>query len=197
VRQQLRRHVALGLAVLVGSAMASCGKDQRSLPPAPVKVPVQLVPPTLANGKYTIREDTESRKAFTTAGPKALIADGRLWAIRDANGDKLVGALQISTMKPLVDLTRKGQRDNVVDHIMGGASETVGVGPLDVVRSRSEDKTISVWFGRDLFEVLQLKRSEKDPIDEEAILGELIGFQTTNPAWKALPGQGDVGSGIG
>jgi len=57
------------------------------------------------------------------------------------------------------------------------------------------DKVVYIWFGRDLFEVLQLKRSASDPIDAEKVLAELIGFQTASSSWRGLATVGNAADG--
>ena len=185
-----------GIAILA-STTAGCGGHSHAAGP-PARVPLELAPTALGSGKYSVKEDDRSRKTFISAGPKALISDGRLWAIRVASSNKLIGALQISTMKPDIDFARAKARQNLENILFTGTTENIGVGDVDVIVSRTEDRAVYLWFGRDLFEVLQLKRSQKDPIDEEAMLQELFGFQTSGPQWKGLPGAGGGNqSGVG
>jgi hypothetical protein len=182
----LRRAAAVAVALLSTTPLACGGGGDPTVGLPPPKVPVEIVPASLAQGKFSLSEDGKARKAFTTIGPRALVADGRLWAIRVGNTDRLVGTLQVSTMKLKIDLTDPKQRNSVVNNIIPGAKENITVGDLQVVQSAGDDKTVYVWFGRELFEVLQLKRSEKDPIDAETVLAEVIGFQTAQPNWKGL-----------
>lgn len=192
-----RRLVAIALTVVALMSTGACGGGKTKAVSPPPKVPVEIVPTMLGDGRFSLAEDEKARQAFTTLGPRALVADGRLWAIRVGLTDRLIGTLQISTMKLKVDLTDPKQRASVISNIIPGAKENIGVGNLDVVRSTSDDKAVYVWFGRDMFEVLQLKRSAKDPIDAEKVLAEVIGFQTTHPLWKGLPDATDEPEAFG
>ena len=179
-----QRLAAIALVVAVGLIGGGCGHDAAS-GTAPSKVAVELVPDTVNNGAFVLAEDQKARDAFSKVGPKALVADGRLFAIRD--GERLVGTLQLSTMKAKVDLTDDDDRHSVVNNVIPGARETISVGPVPVVQAAGPDKTVFLWFARDMFEVLQLKPTKASPFDPEKVLSEIVTFQTGQKAWKALP----------
>ena len=173
------------LASVLWIVVAACGGDEDAAPVrVPSKVPASLVPSALTNGALTLTQDDQARKAFAELGDRALIADGRLWQIRQ--GEQLVATLQVSTMKPKVDLRNEAERASIVKHILPGTRQEIDVNGQTVAMSDSNDKTVYVWFGRDLFQVLQVKSTKLDP---EAIVRDLVGFQSTSPDWKGL---GDV-----
>ena len=171
------------VALLLG-ACGGGGDDARAPAHPPSKVPVSLVPPSLTNGELVLTEDDQARKAFAELGDRALVADGRLWQIR--KGEQLVATLQVSTVKTKVDLANEEERTSIVKHILPGRRQQIDVDGLSISMSDSDDKTVFVWFGRDLFQVLQVKSTKLDP---EAIVRDLVGFQSASPEWKAL---GDV-----
>lgn len=180
---RLRAVLAAVVALVVVTAAAACGGgggDAQSAPPP--EVPVELVPASLVGGTLTLSEDDQAQKAFSELSDRALVADGRLWQVRQ--GDRLVATLQVTTMKTKVDLTDDGQRRSIVRHILPGTRQEIDVAGVPVAVSDTGDKTVFVWFGRELLQVLQVKTTTLDPA---AILDDLVGYQTKSPAWKALP----------
>ena len=178
-RQLLRLRVIACLTFAVAFAACGGGHDAAGRPPA--KVPVAIVPPSLTGGNLTLTEDGKARKAFGRLSDRALVADGRLWQIRQ--GERLVATLQVSTLKTKVDLTDEDQRTAIIKHILPAKRQEIDVKGLTVSVSDSNDKTVYVWFGRDLFQVLQVKSTKLDP---EALVTDLIGYEVLSPAWKAL-----------
>ena len=184
-RRFSRAVVCLSLAASLALAAGACGRGDENADDAaarpPAKVPVSIVPPTLPTGTLTLTEDDQARKAFGELSDRALIADGRLWQIRQ--GEQLVATLQVSTVKTKVDLGNDDERTSIVKHILPGTRQEIDVNGLPVTMSDSNDKTVFVWFGRELFQVLQVKSTKLDP---EAIVRDLVGFQSASPDWKAL-----------
>lgn len=184
-----RRLPALVLIATV--ALGACGgrgEPEKASAPPPA-VPVALVPPSLTNGGLTLSEDDQARKTFGKLSDRALVADGRLWQIRE--GDRLVATLQVSSVKTKIDLRDADQRATIVKHILPGARQEIDVNGLAVSTSDVNEKTMFVWFGRDLFQVLQIKSTKLDP---EAIITELVGYQLQSPEWIGLPTADDVSS---
>lgn len=167
-----------GLAAACGSAHASAKLPQPT-------VAVALMPPSLNHGAVTVVEDQQARKQFATAKSSALITDGRLWGLR--RGQQLVATLQISTLKPKVDLSKDSQRTAIISQIVAGATQTIRVNSVDVAENTTPSTTVYVWFGRDLFEVLQVRVSKQAPIDANALLDEIVAYQTARPEWHGLP----------
>jgi hypothetical protein len=180
------RLAAAALVIVVALAGSGCGRGGGDAPEgAPAEVALELVPDTVNDGAFHLAEDESARDAFASVGPRALVADGRLFAIRD--GDRLVGTLQLSTMKTKVDLTDADERASVVSNVIPGTKETISVGPVSVVQSAGTDKIVFLWFGRDMFQVLQLKPTTASPFEPERILSEIITFQAGQDAWQPLP----------
>ena len=175
----------LAVALVVAALGGACGDGGGGPDRAPSKVALELVPDTLNDGAFRVAEDEKAREAFSTVGSEALVADGRLFAIRD--GDRLVGTLQLSTMKTRVDLTDEDQRESVISNVIPGSRATISVGPVSVIQAAGADKTVFVWFGRDMFQVLQLKPTTASPFDPEKVLSEIITHQTAQEAWDPLP----------
>ena len=97
----IRRIVPVLAAVVVLGACGGGGDDGVA-----TKVESSLVPPTLADGALTLREDKTAHKAFANVGGQSLVDDGRLWAVRD--GDQLVATLQMATLDSKVRFSAPG-----------------------------------------------------------------------------------------
>lgn len=167
----MRRALATGLVALACVA-TGCGSGSTDRLVAPNSVPAGLVPPTL-EGDLTLSEYMPARRAFAQAGPASLVADGRVWAIR--RGETLVGTLQVSAVKHDVSLAKASDRQAILDGVMSGTSyQTLDVGNLKVIASTAADRSVYLWFGPNLFEVLQIKASKVDP---DSVAGDMIAFQ--------------------
>jgi hypothetical protein len=165
-----RRTVAF-VAVATVFAGAACGGGSTPTT-APARVPDDLVPTVLPDG-VTIGEYKPARSRFAKAGETSLVADGRVWAIR--RGQTLVGTLQASTVKNDVSLKKADDRKAVVDGVMlGQRYDTLFVGKLKVLSSSAADRTVYLWFGADLFQVLQVKAGKVEP---DTIAGDIIEYQ--------------------
>ena len=168
-----RRISVIATVALVVTA-AACGGKGKVAPPK--RVPVNLVPATIGGTPqapdFTLSEFTEARKDFAKAGDRTEVADGRLWEIR--RGATLVGTLQISTVKPNIDLTHKKQRDKIIDLVMQGSATTIKVRDVQISTSTDAQKTEYLWFGKQMFEYLQIKGTDVKP---ETILRRLLVVQ--------------------
>jgi hypothetical protein len=169
---------ALALAV----ALAACGGGSAEIGPRPSSVASELAPAAVSEG-LKLYESTgdEVVDAFANAGEESLVADGRLWEIR--KGARLVGALQIATVKTKVDLADARRRDSIVAEVLIGTSDRIRVGDVEVYASAANDKVVYLWFGESLFEVLQLKGDE---LDHERVLADVIEHQDGLEAWRPL-----------
>lgn len=167
------RSAAALVCALVVAAGCGGGPAVDALPPP--KVPVSLVPGTLQAGRLKLIEniDPSTTNALRSDEPRVLIADGRLWEVRD--GQRLVGALEIATVKNTVRLRRNSVRQTIVRNVMPARVERLDVGELTVYATAANDKIVYLWFGKKLFQILQLKGSALDP---EALLNEIVEFQT-------------------
>lgn len=177
----MRRFLAAAFAL---SLMAACGGggggDSKTTPPPP-KVPAQLVPLELSGAGVVLSEDASAKKAFRRVAQRALIAEGRLWQLRQTG--RLVGTLQVASMKTKVDLREEDQREAIVSSVLAGSRQEIDVDGLPVFANQSDDKTVYVWFAKGIFEVLQLKGAKAAP---EQVLTELIAFQRATPLWKRI-----------
>jgi hypothetical protein len=173
-----------GLAVVVSMAAlaGACGSEAAPLAPLP-KVSAALVPQEIPSGgiKLYPKDDAETRTAFAGGGKKTLVSDVKLWELRQ--GDRLVGALQVSTVMPKLHLRREDHRSSLLHQILPGNVGEIDVGATHVWATASNDKVVYLWFGRDTFAVLQLKGSKLEP---ENVLTQILAFQTASPAWKPL-----------
>lgn len=178
-----RRAGALTLALAVAVTGAACGGDDDGPAAALERIDEQLVPAEVAGGelKFFPRTDDATTKAFANAGGDTLQADARLWELRA--GERLVGALQVTTVVPDVDLTNKSDRDELLRQIIVGSVNRLEIDDTPVWVTATDDKVVYVWFGRTLFQVLQLKGTR---LDAEAVLTDVVRYQTALPAWDPI-----------
>jgi hypothetical protein len=175
---------ALLFAVMVAIAASGCGSGERAVEVPLAKVPSSLVPAAIPSGDIKLfpNTDRETVKAFASAGDHSLVADARLWELRQ--GERLVGALQVSTVVPKLDLSQRSNRQSVVRQIMPSTVSELTVADIDVAVTSSNDKVVYLWFSRGMFQVLQLKGSKLLP---EEVLTQILAYQTASDAWKPLP----------
>lgn len=169
-------------ALVLVLALGACGGSKAEL--ALTKVPADLAPPAVADGTIKLypNADKATARAFADAGERSLQADARLWELRQ--GDRLVGALQITTVVPKLDLEREDDRTSLLRQIMPGTVNQLEVGEQPVWGTASNDKVVYLWFGKGLFQVLQLKGSRLEP---EQVLSDVVAFQQGTRAWEPLP----------
>jgi hypothetical protein len=173
-----------GALVLVLLALAAGCGDGEGPSPRPAAVETALAPGEVGDGlKLFENQSEETVAAFANAGERTLVADGRIWEIRRA--DRLVGTLQISTVLPDVDLSEPDLKDALVRQIIPGSLSSIRIGATEVFTAVVDEKAVFVWFGKGLYEVLQLK--DKNIEDFEAIATDVIEHQETLPAWEPLP----------
>jgi len=142
----------------------------------PGLVPVKLQP------NLSAIEDTALAPRFARAARTTLVAGGALWAIRD--GAVLVGALQISLLKPEVNLAHASQRTAIVTQILPGSYETITVDGTSVAASATADETFFLWFSRGMFEVLQVKSGTG--VSAESVVTQLISYQKSIGALQPI-----------
>lgn len=174
----MRRRLAVLIAPLL-LVTPACGLfddgDANALVPPP-KVDATIVPEGIANGELKFYEYASAKKDFARAGDKSLVADGKLWELR--RSDRLIGTLQISTLKNKVDLSDEKDRNAIVNQVMPGVSTKVTIDEIEVWTAVTPDKTSFLWFGDRMFELLQIKVSEGTEIaDAEPLVEELVKFQ--------------------
>lgn len=179
------RQTALALAALALVALLAAAGCGQSVPPAPRPVPTALAPASVLGGSLRLYPNTapDTLAAFRQDPKDALISDGKLWEIRRA--DRLIGTLEIATVKPNVNLARPSVRHDFTDPILVGDVSDIRLEGQEVTTvSRDDGLSTIVWFGRGLFEVLQLK----DQVVTGAQLATaIIAYQETRTEWSPLP----------
>ena len=176
------RSGAIVLAAML--ALGGCGGDDARVV-VPPRVDSSLAPATVGTDlKLYESKDRTTVKAFANVGERSLVSDGKLWEIRRA--DRLIGALQLTTVLPDVDLTDEDTRDTIVNQILPGASNRIRIGDEEVYATTVNDKAVFVWFGRTMYVVLQLKDRQLDG-QYDAIAEDVIAHQAASDAWDPLP----------
>ena len=120
----------------------------------------------------TLAEYPQGADRINRAGGRSMVADGRVFEIR--RGSTLVGALQISTLLPRADVAKAKQREKLASQMVAGSIQKITVSGVEVVAARTADKIVFVWFGDQLFEVLQMKGVGIDP---QSMLKGILDFQ--------------------
>jgi len=182
------------LLVIMAAAMALTGgagcaprtpKPDRS-PIVPVDV--ALVPTTVKAQDLTVDLDTttEVRQAMRSVGPQVLVGDIRLWDIH--HGQRLVGALELATLKPRVDPRKPEDRDPLVGQILGSHTKQIQVNGLPVwtIPDDGTGRQVFVWFGARSLGVLQVKG---EGINPGQLADDLIPRIASQPGWHPLAPQ--------
>ena len=181
----MRRRLRAGVAavLVVASLLGGCGGGDDEVV-VPKRVPDGLVPPTyLEEGLLALENTDEStRDALANAKDTTLAADTRVWEIR--RGQRLVATLQISSVLPKVDLLDEDVRDRFVGQVIPGQVGRIRTGDVEVFTISIDDKTTYLWFGSELFEILQTKDRALQP---EELLAAVIAFQDDKDGWVPLP----------
>jgi hypothetical protein len=162
----------------------ACGKEEPLVKPA--SVPDGMVPQQVQNAEYAFFESElpQVKNSFANAGANSLVADGRLYEMRKA--DRLVGVLQLSTVVPELDLANTKHRDQVINQIMPTVRDRITVGDVVVFTSQANNKTVFLWFDKDMFNLLTIKPGSGDQLDAEGVLTEVLDHQTSLPEWDPL-----------
>lgn len=168
-------------AVVLTVLATGCGSQP---PPPPRPVPTALAPSTVLHGDLQLHRNAlrETVAAFHQDDHLSLISDGSLWEVR--RNDRLVGTLEIATVKPSVDLTRRSVRERFTVPILVGATSTLRLSGQEVATvTRGDGVSTLVWFGKGLFEVVQLKDQK---VTGPQLAEAIIEYQQTRPEWSPL-----------
>ncbi len=181
------RRVVLALAAAVTmAALAGCAGGASKKAEAARPVPVEIVPTDLTELGLTLQPNTdkETADAFSTAGPLSLVGEGKVWEVRAA--DRLVGALELATLKVRVNPGKVEDRNAILGQILPGANERIEVQgqPVWTAKGGGSNRAVFVFFGAHILGVLQLKGKG---LDIEKISSGLIGRVSSQPLWDALP----------
>jgi hypothetical protein len=173
---------AVLLAVLVAPA---CGGDEAP-PVRPAKVPDGLVPTGVQANAFLFYESTlpQVKDAFASAGKRSLAADGRLYELR--KDDRLVGALQLTTLLPDVDLHKGEHRDKILRQLLPTGRDEFMVGEVNVWAVVTDEKQMYLWFAENMYALLTLKPGSDDNLDPEGVLTEVVNHSSSSDAWKPL-----------
>jgi hypothetical protein len=161
--------VAVGVGLV---AFPACGSSDRVPIARMASVPDDIVPKTVGDG-LTLHEFPAARGAFARAGVTSLVADAKVWAIR--RGETLVATLQVSTLKRDISVSSDADRRSIIGGVMTGAAyETIQFGDTQVIASTAAEKSLYLWFGPSMFEVLQVKSTKVDP---DTVAADLLEYQ--------------------
>lgn len=184
-RSAPRSLVVAAVVVALGLGAAGCG-DEPEAEALPMEVPEGLVPASVQGDRFKFYETElpSVRESFANAGEDSLAADGRLWELRI--GDRLVGALQVSSLMPEVDLENPDHRQKIVGQILPTSRDQFELDDVTVWASNAREKTVYLWFSRQLFAVLTLKAGSEDELDPEQVLAEVVAQNVVAEGWDPL-----------
>lgn len=173
------RRLALLLVALV---VAGCGNEPVA---APRPLPADLAPKTVLGGSLGLYRNTApgTLAAFHPDDKDTLVDEGGLWEIR--RKDRLIGTLQIETLKDDVDLSEESARDHITDPLLVGARGDIRLSGQEVSTVQGDGGLSTlVWFGDHLLVVLQVK----DTLVTGPVLAQaIIDHQQSRPSWVPLP----------
>lgn len=175
----------VAVAVLIGLTLGACG-DEPAPQVLPIDVPDGLVPAKVQGDKFAFFESElpSVRDAFSNAGPDSLAADGRLWELRV--GDRLVGALQISSLMPEVNLEDRDHRGMIVGQLLPTSRDQFEISDVTVWSSVAREKTVYLWFSKNMYAVLTLKGGSQDELDPEQVVSEVVAQNVLSEQWDPL-----------
>lgn len=176
--------LAVLACVVFASALAGCGHGGAA-PPAPPPIPAEVVPSKVAaSGGLTVQPNTspEISAAFRSVGPTSLVRDGGVWEVR--SGDLLVGALELATLRTRADTRKEADRLAIRRQVFAGEPTELDFFGVPVYEARDGQRTIFLWYGRQVFGVLQLKGTDLDP---DAVANELVTVILQDKRWPGLP----------
>ena len=178
-----RRTAARWCLVVLSLVLAACGGESDETV-TPKRVPDDLVPGQYLDEGLLALENTDESTldALANARDTTLAADTRVWEIR--RGQRLVATLQISSVLPKVDLLDEDVRDRFVGQVIPGQVSRLRSGDVEVFTTSVDDKTTYLWFGSELFEILQTKDRALEP---EELLAAVVAFQDDKEGWVPLP----------
>ena len=180
-----RRIAALLLAVAAALTAGACGGDEK-VAVRPTKVPEGLVPTAVQNSEFMFYESQlpQVKDAFANAGKNSLAADGKLFELR--KGDRLVGALQLTTLLPDVDLHQEDHRNKILRQLLPTARDEFLIDEVNVWGVVTDEKQTYLWFAEDMYAFLTLKPGSEDDLDPEGVLSEVIAHNVSSDEWKPL-----------
>jgi len=178
------RRVAAAI-VVVALAFGACGGDAPP-PIRPSKVPDGLVPSGVQSNNFMFYESTlpQVKEAFANAGRLSLAADGRLYELR--KGDRLVGALQLTTLLPEVDLHNPEHRNKILRQLLPTSRDEFMIDEVNVWAVVTDEKQVYLWFAEDMYALLTLKPGSDDNLDPETVVKEVVTHNASSDAWKPL-----------
>ena len=135
-------------------------------------LPLEMVPATLANGAITLERYAGATDGFNSAGTLSLINEGALFELR--RGETLVGTLEVATLKFKADPRKQAVQAQIANQAVTGAIVKLKVEGIDVTGGSSADKVLFLWFGDQMFQLLNLKDKKAKP---EELLAELLRAQ--------------------
>ncbi|HUP85985.1 MAG TPA: hypothetical protein VM143_09995 [Acidimicrobiales bacterium] len=174
---------AVVLALALASTAAGCGSGSDAAVVSK-RVPDDLVPDQYTDEGLLVLENTDESTVDALANAKdtTLAADTRVWEIR--RGQRLVATLQVSSVLPKVHLLEEDVRDRFVAQVIPGQVSRIRTGDVEVFTTSVDDKTTYLWFGSELFEILQTKDRELQP---EKLLAAVVAYQDDKKGWVPLP----------
>ena len=168
--------------LLLTLLVAACGSTPVA---APRPLPTDLVPASVLGGSLGLYRNTApgTVAAFHPGDKSTLVDEGGLWEVR--RKDRLIGTLQIETLKDDVNLHKRSVREHITDPLLVGARGDIRLSGQEVSTVDTDGGLATlVWFGDHLLVVLQLKDTV---VTAPALAQAIIDYQQSRPSWVPLP----------
>lgn len=180
----IRVRLLPALLLLTAAGLGACGGGKSDAVGPPPAIPSSAVPTDMqVGGGLTVRPNTskEVTRAFRVAGDRSLAKDGQVWELR--LGSQLVGVLQLTSLNDRVDTRKAADRLAVRREILAGVETEFEVATTPVWTAKDDGRGTYVWFGRQLFGVLQVKSLQFESDDAAT---ELVTALLASKDWPEL-----------
>lgn len=167
-RPLLASQQAMLLAALL--LLTGCGTQSPSPPP---RLPERLVP--AAAGGYVFQREPSAERAFTDAGSRALVTDGRVFTIR--RGREVLGSIQAAQFLPEAAADRRETQRALRRSLGSGSVTRRRLGSLVVDELRSGEGRILLYFppGGGYYELLDARAGFTDA---DRVFLAVLNYQT-------------------
>jgi hypothetical protein len=164
-------HATVVLLLLLG--LTSCG----SAPPRPAPpLPDNLVPKTV--GEYFFQREPAAERAFTEAGDRSLVVNGRVLTVRrGADGKEVLGSVQAAEFVPTLTRNKKKAQKALLKSLGTGAFELRRFGAHPVHELVQGERRMLVYFppGGGYYELLDARAGFDDA---DRVFAAILDFQT-------------------
>jgi hypothetical protein len=168
-----RRLANASVVLLLVLGLVGCGNEPA---PPPPPLPVELVPQAV--GEYFFKREPAAERAFTDAGDRALVANGRVITVRRGkDGKEVLGSLQAAEFKPAIANDKKKAQRSLLRSLGDGQFELRRFGSYPVHELVRGERRILLYFppGGGYYELLDARAGFTDA---DRVFAAILDFQT-------------------